>query len=377
MSLSGPGHRIPVAIFVDRFIAGGTQRQMIELLTRLDRSRFRVLPVCFHRVGVWFDRVAALGEPVATFPISGFPRVATARRLLEFARWCRSNQIAILQTCEVYSNIFALPGGALASVPVRIGSRRGFVESQGLMRLQRGAYSAAHRIVANSRAAANKLLEEGVPDAKILVIPNGIDMDLFPSREYTRNPRRIAVVACLREEKRIDLVIKAAPAVLAHYPDAEFVIAGDGSCRDALVTLARERRVLDRFTFLGHRDDVPAVLAGADLFTLPSRSEAFPNSIIEAMASGLPVVATAVGGIPELVDDGRTGTLVPSGDGDALARALIDLLGQPERIEAFGRAGRRRVQQTYSFERMVEQFERLYVAELAARAGRTPLKEAV
>jgi glycosyltransferase involved in cell wall biosynthesis len=359
--------RIPIAIVVDRFIAGGTQRQMIELLARLDRSRFRVHPVCFHTVGVWYERVASLGDRVAVFPIHGFRRPATARQLLAFARWCRANRIAILHTCELYSNIFALTGGALAAVPVRIGSRRGFVETPGLQRLQRAAYSAAHRIVANSQAAAERLRIERVPAHKITVIPNGIDPGAFSVHYHSMRPRRIAMVACLREEKRIDVLIDSAPRVLAKHPDAEFLIVGDGSCRERLVARAHAMGVAHRFQFLGHRDDVPAVLATSDIFVLPSRSEAFPNSILEAMAAGLPVVATAVGGIPELVEDGRNGRLVPPGNPDALATALLDMLDHPERAAEFGRAGRRIIEQTYSFDRMVEQFETLYLSELAAR----------
>ncbi len=359
--------RIPVAIFVDRFAPGGTQRQMIELLARLDRSRFHVHPVCFHTDGAWFQRVADLGDPVATFPVYGFRRLDTARQLLAFAWWCRTHQIAVLHTCELYSNIFALPAGALASVPVRIGSRRGFVEAPGLQRLQRASYSKANRVVANSQAAAERLRLEDVPEEKIVVIPNGIDPSLFPPREYSSRPRRIAMVACLREEKRIDVLISAVPQILARCPDAEFLITGDGTCREQLVALARELGVLSRVQFLGHRDDVPAVLSQADVFVLPSRSEALPNSIMEAMAAGLPVVASAVGGIPELVDEGRTGRLVPPGDANALAEALLSLLEQPERAEAFGRAARRKLEHTYSFDRMVEQFEQLYQSELAVR----------
>jgi glycosyltransferase involved in cell wall biosynthesis/peptidoglycan/xylan/chitin deacetylase (PgdA/CDA1 family) len=356
--------QIPIAIFVDRYAPGGTQRQMIELLARLDRTRFRVHPVCFHSDGAWFDRVAALGEPVALFPIHGFRRPDTARQLRAFSQWCRTNRIAVLHTCELYSNIFGLPGAALASVPVRIGSRRGFVEPLGAQCLQRLAYSAAHRVVANSKAAAHRLQVERVPNHKVVVIPNGIDLSLFPPREYSPRPRRIAMVACLREEKRIDVLIAAAPRVLARHPDAQFVIAGDGSCRDELVALARTTGVFESFRFLGHSEDVPAVLAGSDLFVLPSRSEAFPNSIIEAMAAGLPVVATNVGGIPELVADGRTGRLVPPDNAEALAAALIDVLAQPDRAAELGRAGRRDIEQTYSFDRMVDQFETLYLTEL-------------
>ena len=370
--------QIPIAVFVDRYAPGGTQRQMMALLARLDRRRFRVHPVCFHAEGAWFQRVVDLGDPVALFPIHGFRRPGTLHQLVAFARWCRTNRIAVLQTCELYSNIFGLPGGALASVPVRIGSRRGFVEPPGLQRMQRAAYSAAHRVVANSRAAADRLRLEGVPEHQIVLIPNGIDLSIFPAREYSPRPRRIAMVACLREEKRIDVLVTAARRILERYPDAEFLIAGDGSCREQLVTQARETGVYERFRFLGHCDDVPAVLAQADMFVLPSESDAFPNSIIEAMASGLPVVASAVGGIPELVTDNRTGRLVPPGAPDALADALLDLLEHPDRAAGFGRAGRLRVEETYSFDRMVGQFETLYETELHRAAARaTPVKHRV
>ena len=358
---------IPVAIFVDRFAPGGTQRQMLELLTRLDRKRFRVHPVCFHSKGIWFKRVADLGDPVTLFPIHGFRRPDTARQLLAFAWWCRTQQIEVLQTCELYSNIFGLPGGALASVPLRIGSRRGFVEPPGLQRLQRASYSKAQFVVANSHAAAERLRIDRVDEEKIIMIPNGIDLARFPARQYSSRPTRVAVVACLREEKRIDVLISAIPQIVASCPDTKFVIAGDGTCREDLLTLARELGVLENIDFLGHRDDVSAVLSQADIFVLPSRSEAFPNAIMEAMATGLPVVASNVGGIPELVEDGRTGHLVQPGDATALADSVIALLQQPQRLEEFGRAGRSKVEQSYSFDRMVAQFEDLYERELAVR----------
>jgi glycosyltransferase involved in cell wall biosynthesis/peptidoglycan/xylan/chitin deacetylase (PgdA/CDA1 family) len=365
--------RIPIAVFVDRYSPGGTQRQMIELLSRLDRRRFEVHPVCFHTEGLWFQRVTDLGDEVALFPIYGFRQPQTFRQLRAFARWCREKRIQVLQTCELYSNIFGLPGGSLASVPVRIGSRRGFVEPPGLQRLQRASYAAAHRVVANSQAAAERLRLEGVPDHKIVVIPNGIDPGIFLPRECSSRPRRIAMVACLRQEKRIDVLISAVPRIVARYPDAEFLIVGEGTCRAELSSLAHHLGVVNHVRFLGHRDDVPAVLAEADMFVLPSRSEAFPNSVMEAMAAGLPVVGSAVGGIPELVAEGRTGHLVPPGDAGALADAVLGLMDHPDRAAAFGRAGRRRVEETYSFDRMVGQFETLYTEELASRELAVPI----
>jgi glycosyltransferase involved in cell wall biosynthesis len=358
---------VPVALFIDRYAPGGTQRQTIELLERLDRRRFRVHPVCFHSEGAWFERVARFDEPVSLFPIHSFRRPHTARQLVAFAQWCRQRRIQVLHTCELYSNVFGLPAGVLASVPVRIGSRRGLIEPPALQRLQRVVYAAAHRIVANSQAAADRLRLERVPDRKIRVIPNGIESSRFPPRRYSARPKRICVVACLREEKRIDVLIAAAPRILDRHPDAELLIAGDGECRPSLAAQARGLGVAERVRFLGHREDVAAVLAMADLFVLPSRSEAFPNSLMEAMASGLPVVASAVGGIPELVHDGRTGRLVPPGDPTALAGAILDLLDRPAMLAELGRTARRSIEATYSFDRMVAQFEDLYVTELDAR----------
>jgi glycosyltransferase involved in cell wall biosynthesis len=356
--------RIPVAIFVDRYHPGGTQRQAIELLRRIDRRRFEVYPVCFHEGGPWMNRITELGVPIVSFPIYGFRRPHTARQLFAFWRWCREHRIAVMHSWDIYSNVFGLVGAALAQVPVRIGSRRGLGGPSGVRRLQRAAYRAAHRIVANSHAAARQLVSDGVPQEKIIVIANGIDPSVFPTRRYSPSPRRIAMVACLRPGKRIDVLIAAAPRILERHPDAEFLIVGDGPCRDQLTTLARTTAVADHFRFVGHRDDVPALLANSDVFVLPSESEAFPNAILEAMAAGLPVVAASVGGIPELVADGVTGRLVPPGNADALAGALIELLEVSNRAADLGRTGRRRIEETYSFDRMVEQLESLYVSEL-------------
>jgi glycosyltransferase involved in cell wall biosynthesis len=354
--------RVPIAIFIDRYIPGGTQRQMIELLRRIDRRQFEVHPVCFHDDGPWTSRVTELGDPITRFPIHGFRRPATAHQLVRFSRWCRQHDIAVVHAWDIYSNIFALPGAALARVPLRIGSRRGLGGPPPVRKLQTLACRAAHRMVANSRAAANQLIAQGVPEARIDLIPNGIDLSMFTIGRNNARPRKIAMVARLWAEKRIDVLVAAVPRVLARYPDVEFQIVGDGPCREQLLNQARESGVLPHVTFLGHRDDVPVVLSSADVFVLASESEASPNVVLEAMAAGLPVVASRVGGIPELVADGVSGHLVPPADPNALATALLDLLDHPDRATAFGRAGRAHVEKHYSFERMVAQFETLYTS---------------
>jgi glycosyltransferase involved in cell wall biosynthesis len=130
---------------------------------------------------------------------------------------------------------------------------------------------------------------------------------------------------------------------------------------------AAARGVEAAFTFVGHRDDVPAILARADVFALPSRSEAFPNAVLEAMAAGLPIVASGVGGILELVDDGRTGLLVPPGDAAALADRLCRMLDHPDVAASLGTRARAEAEARYSFDRMVGAFEDLYRSELTRR----------
>ncbi|HMD35949.1 MAG TPA: glycosyltransferase, partial [Vicinamibacterales bacterium] len=155
--------------------------------------------------------------------------------------------------------------------------------------------------------------------------------------------------------------------IRARFPDAAFEIVGAGPERDALVARAESRGVLEAFSFLGHRDDVPALLAAADIFVLPSRSEAFPNAVLEAMAAGLPIVASSVGGILELVDDGRTGLLAPAGDPRALADRITTLMADAAFAASLGAAARAEAASRYSFDRMVASFDALYSSELTRR----------
>jgi glycosyltransferase involved in cell wall biosynthesis len=360
-----PGPQIPVAVFITSFHPGGTERQMTELIQRLDRTRFDVHAVCFHEEGAWLPRVAS-AAPIASFPIRGFAHPATLAQAAAFARWCRARRIAVVQTCDLYANTFALPAAALVGVAVRVGSRRELNpdKSSGQIAMQRQAYRCAHTVVANSNAAARQLAHEGVPAERIAVIPNGVDVDRFPARTSVRPISTIVTVANLRREKAHEVLLTAAARLLARHPHLRFVIAGAGPRLDELRGLAASLRIADHVTFLGHCEDVPALLAGADAFVLPSRSEAFPNGAIEAMAAGLPVVASAVGGLLDLIDEGETGVLVRPDDSVALAGALAALILARARAAAIGAQARDHVTRRYSFDRMVRAFEDLYLTQL-------------
>jgi glycosyltransferase involved in cell wall biosynthesis len=360
---------LPIAFVLTSFDPGGTERQMIELLRRLDRSRWTVHVACFRGRGGWFGRVADAVESVAEFPVESFKSRRMLRQMYAFARWCRSLNLAVVHTAALPSNVFGLPAAALARVPVRVGNRRELNpgKSSTAIALQRAAYACAHVVVANSRAAADRLLLERVPRRKVTVIPNGLDAGRFTPRTPTARLRNVIMVANLRAEKGHDVLIDAAVDVVRRFPDARFELVGAGPERDNLRARAAERGVADALTFAGHCDDVAARLARADVFVLPSRSEAFPNAVLEAMAAGLPIVASGVGGILELIDEGRTGMLVPPGDARALADSLCRVIAEPPLATRLGDAARAEAHARYSFDRMVGAFQQVYLTELARR----------
>jgi glycosyltransferase involved in cell wall biosynthesis len=365
--------QIPVAVFLTSFHPGGTERQMIELIRGLDRAQFDVHAVCFNREGAWLTRAESVAPVTEFFVRGGLARRATLVRAMQFARWCRDRRIAVVQTCDFYANTIALPAAAFANVPVRIGSRRELApdKTSAQLALQRQAYRCAHAIVANSLAAAGLLRREGISDARVRVIPNGVDAGRSHAHREWRPIRAILTVANLRREKAHEILFDAVARLAPTHPDLRVRIAGDGPRAAELRALAATLGIAERVSFLGHRDDIDALFADADLFVLPSRSEAFPNSVVEAMAAGLPVVATTVGGLPELVEPDRTGLLVPPDDGAALAQAIASLIAHPERARVLGDKARETVARRYSFDRMVRAFERLYLSqlELASQAA--------
>jgi glycosyltransferase involved in cell wall biosynthesis len=367
-------HRPSTIVFLlTSFDVGGTERQMVELIQRLDRSEFEIHIACFHRRGTLEARAVERVASVREFPIAGFRRASTLRELVAFGRWCRQVNAQIVHTSDLYANIFGLPGAALAGIPIRIGNRREMRtpdKTRGQLYSQQLSYKAAHAVVANCDAAARQLEREGVPPGRIRTIRNGVDVDAFASGPRPDRITRIITVANLRMEKGHDTLIAAAPQIAHRVPDVEFTIVGDGPLRSTLAGMVAAQGLNARFAFLGERKDVAALLGSSDLFVLPSRSEAFPNGVLEAMASGLPVVATRVGGVPELVESDVTGTLVePDRPGD-LAASILDLMARPHHARELGRAGRVRAERLFSLPRMVADFEALYRAELEKLAGR-------
>jgi glycosyltransferase involved in cell wall biosynthesis len=366
---------VPVAFVISSFEPGGTERQMAELIQRLDPGQFRIHVGCFRRTGAWLPRVEAAAAEVAEFRLRSFKSPASLATMRDFANWLRQRGIAVVQACDLYANVFALPGAAWAQVPVRIGSRRELAppdKTRAHLAAQRLAYRVAHHVVANSAAGADRLRQEGVAADSIRVIPNGIDLAAFaPARPKIRR-RIVAMVANLRQEKGHDVLLRAAALVRCRVPDVRFRVIGDGPQRESLRALAAALGVADLVEFLGHREDVPELLADCDVYAFPSRTEAFPNGLIEGMSAGLPVVASGVGGMLELVDDRRNGLLVPPDDHQALASSLIELMDNGPLADTLAAAARQTIASRYSYDRMVASFSNLYLSALTARGCSGP-----
>ena len=343
---------------------------MTHLIGRLDPRLFDVHAVCHREGGALQARIERRVASITSFPVRTYKSPDAFRQLSRFAAWCHDRDIRILLACDFYANVFGIAGAALAGVPVRLASRRDVTmpeRTPGQQRLQRIAYQFAHRVVANSTAAVERLIEEGVPDWKIAHIANGLDLDRFPAPAPKTRRRIVTTVANLRPGKGHDVLLKAAARVVRRVPDVRFHIIGDGARRAELERQAAALRVSAQVRFFGHRQDVPELLRASDVFAFPSLMEASPNAVLEAMAAGLPIAATRAGGIPEVIEHGRTGLLVPPGDERALSAAILRLIERPALASRLAEGARASAAARFSFERMTGEFERLCLEELAAR----------
>jgi len=233
---------------------------------------------------------------------------------------------------------------------------------------------AVDRTIAVSDAASASFLRAGVPAAKLRTIRNGIPPPgVAPDRATARRAlgasardRLILTVGRMTPQKGHATLLAAAPRVLTMCPNASFLWAGEGPLQPELRLGADELRLTDQVRFLGQCGDVQSLYAAADLFVLPSRFEGLPLALLEAMAAGLPVVGTCVCGTEEAVLDGVTGRLVPGGDSEALAEAIVEALSDPAKAARWGDAGRRRVAEHFTASRMARETAALYEELLTA-----------
>lgn len=361
-----------IAHVVTSFGVGGTERQLVELLRGLDRRRFEPRLICFRKTGPFLKDVQELGIDPDELSLGGtLLRPQTAIAIARLAAWMRTQQAALVHCHDVYSVLLGVPAARLAGIPV-IASRRDLGHHVTALQrpLLRLALRHADRVLANAATVASQLEhEDDVPAHRLAIVPNGLDLAAFDQRAQTLEapapiadggPPTIITVARMTYPAKGHDDLLAAAALVRRERAARFLLVGDGPREAALQARARELGVADIVHFLGRRRDIPALLTRADLVCHPSRMEGLPNAVMEAMAAARPIVATAVGGTPELVRDGVHALLVAPEAPETLAHALLELLDAPARGRRLGRAARERVEHCFSLEALVERVARLY-----------------
>lgn len=377
-SVSAQPGRIRLLKFLTCFAIGGTEQQVLNLGKALDPTLFELHLACLGRWGDLLKEVEVRRIPVLEYKIKSLFYPGTFKEQCKFAGDLRQHRIQILHTYSFYPNVFAIPAARLAGVPVIVASIRdtGELWTPLQRRAQKIMCRLANRIVVNAEAIKQQLIAEGYPQEQITVIPNGIVCSRFQRNGRGAALRQelglplhvplVAVLSRLTRTKGLEYFLEAAAIVAARVPAARFLIVGDvpkgsgDAYRQELERYAFRLGLRQQVVFTGFRLDVPELLTEVSVSVLPSLSEGLSNVLLESMAAGAPVVATQVGGNSEAVKDGVTGLLVPPRDPAGLAEAICRFLENPRLASRFGQAGRQRVIEHFSLERMVQETDCLY-----------------
>jgi glycosyltransferase involved in cell wall biosynthesis len=373
---------IRVGYCIDSFGIGGTELNAIRTLEHLDRDRFEMTVFHLHKDGPIRSRYEALRVRMVHLPISSLYSLNTAQQGLRLGRLLRQYQIRVVHTHDLYTNIFALPWARTLGACCTLASRRWLYEAPrpGLVRLNKWSYRFATRVLANSPSVAALLKEEeGIPACKVVDLPNFVDERAFTRvdavsrcelrRKWNIPPAAFVVgtVARLAAVKNHSLLLRAAQKL-----DGDFhvVLIGEGPERSRLEALAHGLGIQSRVHFIGEIMSPINLHQFFDLSVLCSRSEGFPNSLLEALAAECPIVATAVGGIKDVVLDNISGLLVQTDDAEMLANRIRYVRENPAVGRRLALAGLARVRTDYRSSVVIARLAVLYKELAGRKAGR-------
>lgn len=360
---------------------GGAERCLVELATRVDRSRFEPVAFCLAPRPTDDERscVPALeAAGVRTFFLNARRYVHFPGLVRRLASLLREAEVFVLQSFLFHANLAGRLAARRAGVPVVISGIRVAEPRRWHLWADRWTHGSVDRYVCVSRAVADFTASTGgIPREKLVVIPNGIELARYPSPHRANLAslgmppgRKTALfVGRLDVQKGVDWLLETAGLWMQRLPEWDLLLVGEGPLRPRLQRLATRHGIAQRVHFAGFRGDVPEILAATDLLVLPSRWEGMPNAVLEAMASGLPVVSTRAEGVAELLGPGAAEQTVSLGDTQALVERLVTIASQPEVSARLGRENRARAKRSFGLPAMVAAYQDLWESLLRAKRG--------
>jgi len=365
---------IKILYLITDLDVGGAERALVKLATRLDPARFQVSAACLSGRGALGEKLSERGIPVTYLDMRGKLDAGVPFRL---RRLLDAEQPDILHTFLFHANIVGRLSALLAlDRPIIVAGVRVAERRRRHLWVEGWTAGLVDKFVAVSEGVRSLMIHRAkIPENKIVTIPNCVDpaeipqgaTDIRAELKLPAGSPLVVTVGRMTKQKGQRFLIEAASRVLKAQADAYFLIIGNGPIEHTLKRQAARLGIAPNVHFLGWRKDAWPIVAGADMFVLPSLWEGMPNALLEAMAAGVPVVGTYVAGTSEIVENDKTGLLVSPSDARVLAQAISGLLMNPERAHDLGQAGREKVLREFTVEKMVAAHEALYLELLQGR----------
>ncbi len=351
------------------------QSLLLEVAKRLNRKKYEIFACCLREGGLYEKKLDDIGVKVTNFRMRSIFDFWIIFKIIKFIK---KYKIDIVSTTLFPADVYGRISAKLAGVPVILSTRHHYELSKQERNYKLFSWLDtltmvfSTKIIAVSETVRNYIIQwHRISPTKVVTLYNGIDIEKYESNnngndlmnEFNLDKNRLTIgfIGRLVEVKGLDYLLDAAAEIIKKKKEVQFLIVGDGHLKGMLQNKANDLGISKYIIFTGFRRNVHEVLGVIDILVIPSLSEALPTVILEAMASGKPVVSTNVGGVPEIVIDGETGILVPPRDPESLARAILALLQLPEkRLIMMRENGKRRVKEIFAIERMVERYEEFY-----------------
>lgn len=380
------GRPVRVLYLRDTSFVCGPGKTILNTFRTIDRARIALtlaVPTIGNSPNAFIDRARSIGLPVADLPVTGPLGVGTIRTLADVIR---NGQFDLVQSHDFQTRRIAGIAARMAGVP-HLTSVHGWIanspKQKVARRLDQFFISTARRVIVVSKKLQRDVIGSGTPAERVLLLQNGVLLDDYPDPGPSSAARAalglpasaqiMGIVGRLSPEKRHDLFLEAARSLVATEPNLHFVVAGHGALQGELEQRATALGIGSHVSFLGHRTDMHVVYAALDVLMLCSDTEGLPNVVLEAFAYGRPVVATSVGGVPDVITDGHDGFIVPPGQLEPLVDRVRRLVRDRDAATLMGRHGRQTIEKGFDFRWRTAALETLYESQVSSFPQASPL----